>query len=83
MTNMSLAFDESSIRWTLKALLSHFFRNRVHTVILGDAVPQNLRNTSNNHYYSHYSALTTVERNWDLGDLGRNDKAPGKAMPFF
>lgn len=29
--------------------------------------------------YNHYSLLKTVEENWDLGDLGRNDV---KAMPF-
>ena len=29
--------------------------------------------------YNHYSLLKTVEDNWDLGDLGRNDKT---AIPF-
>jgi hypothetical protein len=29
--------------------------------------------------YDHYSMLKTIEDNWDLGDLGRHDKA---AIPF-
>jgi len=30
--------------------------------------------STDNTKYSHYSLLATVEDNWDLGNLGRNDK---------
>ncbi|KAK3844504.1 MAG: phosphoesterase family-domain-containing protein [Linnemannia gamsii] len=50
--------------------------NLVYTLLLGsnDAViPASLRNTADTTFYTHYSLLSTVENNWDLGTLGRND----------
>ncbi|KAG0003435.1 hypothetical protein BGZ80_003099 [Entomortierella chlamydospora] len=46
--------------------------NRVWTLLLGDAVAA-LKNTTDSTYYTHYSLLSTVESNWDLGNLGRQD----------
>ncbi|CAO3565639.1 unnamed protein product [Mortierella alpina] len=46
--------------------------NRVWTVLLGDVVA-NLKNTTDSTFYTHYSLLSTVESNWDLGNLGRQD----------
>ncbi|KAH0838655.1 phosphoesterase family-domain-containing protein [Lanmaoa asiatica] len=47
--------------------------NQVYTLLLGGAVPENLRNTTDDTFYTHYSALSTVEANWNLGNLGRGD----------
>ncbi|KAG0279584.1 hypothetical protein BGZ95_000782 [Linnemannia exigua] len=50
--------------------------NLVYTLLLAsnDAViPASLRNTVDTTFYTHYSLLSTVEDNWDLGTLGRND----------
>ena len=47
--------------------------NNIFSLLLGGAVPQNLRGTVDSTYYTHYSALSTVENNWGLGSLGRGD----------
>lgn len=50
--------------------------NLVYTLLLGSndfVIPQSLKNTTDNTFYTHYSLLSTVESNWDLGNLGRND----------
>ncbi|KAF9283205.1 hypothetical protein BGZ68_005499 [Mortierella alpina] len=46
--------------------------NRVWTILLGDVVAS-LKNTTDSTFYTHYSLLSTVESNWDLGNLGRQD----------
>ena len=43
-------------------------------MLLGDAVPRNLHNTSDDKPYNHYSIMATVEKNWELGNLGLNDE---------
>lgn len=47
--------------------------NRVFSILLGDAVPEHLKGTSDDSYYNHYSEISTVEANWDLHTLGRFD----------
>ncbi|KAI9462667.1 hypothetical protein F5148DRAFT_212367 [Russula earlei] len=63
-TLVVLAFDENE---------SYTENNCVLTLLLGDAVPQNLRGTTDSTYFTHYSLLSTVEANWGLGSLGRGD----------
>ncbi|KAF9203684.1 hypothetical protein BGZ49_006152 [Haplosporangium sp. Z 27] len=46
--------------------------NRVLTLLLGDVV-DSMKNTTDSTFYTHYSLLSTVEQNWDLGNLGRQD----------
>ncbi|KAF4119886.1 acid phosphatase [Geosmithia morbida] len=52
---------------------THEIRNRIHAVLLGDAVPRRLVGTQDDTFYSHYSEIATVEANWDLHTLGRWD----------
>ncbi|CAD6504980.1 BgTH12-00479 [Blumeria graminis f. sp. triticale] len=47
--------------------------NRVTSLLLGGAIPENLRNTTDSTLYTHYSIISTVENNWDLPCLGRYD----------
>ena len=47
--------------------------NRIYTLILGNGVPESLRGTTDSTFYTHYSALSTVQANWDLMALGRGD----------
>lgn len=50
--------------------------NLVYTLLLGSndlVIPPPLKNTTDATFYTHYSLLSTVESNWDLGNLGRND----------
>lgn len=46
--------------------------NRVLTILLGD-IDESLKGTEDDTYYDHYSLLSTVQKNWDLDNLGRND----------
>ncbi|KAK6981604.1 hypothetical protein R3P38DRAFT_3460170, partial [Favolaschia claudopus] len=41
--------------------------------LLGQAVPLNLRGTTDDTLYTHYSTVSTVQANWGLKSLGRQD----------
>jgi len=63
-TMVLITFDENE---------TYTIQNRVFSVLLGDAIPQNLVGTTDSHFYDHYSELSTVEANWGLYTLGRWD----------
>lgn len=63
-TLIVLTFDENE---------TYGINNRIYTLLLGGAVPEKLRGTTDSTYYTHYSTLSTVEANWGLGSLGRGD----------
>lgn len=65
------AFDETE---------SYTSTNDVFSVLLGDAVPTSSQGTTDGTAYTHYSMLSTVENNWDLGSLGQGDEG---AATFF
>lgn len=48
----------------------YLFENHIYAVVIGDMVKTGIedRNT-----YNHYSLLRTIEENFQLGTLGRND----------
>ena len=46
--------------------------NQIYTVLLGDMIKPN---TNIDVPYNHYSLIKTVEKNFDLGSLQKNDKA--------
>jgi len=68
-----IAWDEDAGWWP-------FSEHKVFTVLLGDAIPEWAKNTTDNTAYTHYSEMTGVEENWDLGNLGLGDK---DARSFF
>jgi hypothetical protein len=47
--------------------------NKVFSILLGGAVPKHLHGTTDDHFYNHYSEISTVEANWNLHTLGRWD----------
>jgi hypothetical protein len=47
--------------------------NKIVTLLLGNAIPDNLKGTKDNTFYTHYSMLSTVQFNWGLPNLGRYD----------
>ncbi|KAF9234976.1 phosphoesterase family-domain-containing protein [Melanogaster broomeanus] len=63
-TLILLTFDENETKTK---------NNQVYSILLGGAVPPSLQNTTDNTFYTHYSTLSTVEANWNLGNLGRQD----------
>ncbi|KAG0739880.1 hypothetical protein G6F57_002685 [Rhizopus arrhizus] len=62
-TLILITFDETA---------SFLSRNRVWSLLFG-AIPENLKGTTDSTFYSHYSILSTVEKNWDLPNLNRGD----------
>jgi hypothetical protein len=50
--------------------------NKVYTMLFGPSIKKGAENDKK---YSHFSLLRTVEDNWNLGTLGRNDE---KATPI-
>lgn len=63
-TLILLTYDESE---------TYSIPNRIASLLLGGAVPQELRGTNDSTVYTHYSILSTLENNWDLPNLGRYD----------
>ncbi|KAI0698952.1 phosphoesterase family-domain-containing protein [Cerioporus squamosus] len=63
-TIILLTFDENE---------TTSINNRIYTLVLGGGVPEKLRGTTDSTFYTHYSALSSVEANWGLQSLGRGD----------
>ncbi|KAF9035792.1 acid phosphatase [Panaeolus papilionaceus] len=63
-TLILLTFDEVG---------TNSIQNRVFTLLMGSAVPPSLHGTTDSAFYTHYSAISTVEANWGLHTLGRYD----------
>lgn len=63
-TLILLTFDENE---------TYTIKNNIWALLLGDVIPSSLRGTTDNTFYTHYSALSTVEANWGLYHLGRGD----------
>jgi Phosphoesterase family len=63
-TLILLTFDETN---------TNGINNHVYGVLLGNAIPQQLRGSVDHTYYTLYSILSTVEANWGLKSLGRHD----------
>lgn len=63
-TLVLLTYDESA---------TYELPNRVVSLLLGGAVPEELKGTEDASVYSHYSILSTLQNNWGLPNLGRYD----------
>ncbi|KAI3336293.1 acid phosphatase [Xylariaceae sp. AK1471] len=63
-TLVLITFDENE---------TYTAQNRVLGILLGDVVPRHLVGTTDNHYYNHYSEISTAAANWGLHTLGRFD----------
>jgi acid phosphatase len=63
-TLILLTFDETE---------TYTVGNRIFAVLLGGAIPENLKGTVDNTFYTHYSAISSVSANWGLPSLGRWD----------
>lgn len=58
-----VTFDESGSKGN---------NNQIYTALIGDSV---IAGSSSKNAYTHYSILKTIESEWGLGDLGKQDKA--------
>ncbi|KAJ5683404.1 hypothetical protein N7462_006569 [Penicillium macrosclerotiorum] len=63
-TLLLLTWDESE----------HYpIKNRVFSILLGGAIPDDLVGTTDDTVYTHYSTISSVSANWGLPALGRWD----------
>jgi acid phosphatase len=60
-----LTFDENEI---------YPLENLVYSLILGNAIPIDLIGSNDSTFYTHYSQLSTVEANWGVYNLERQNK---------
>lgn len=63
-TAVLLTFDENE---------TYSVKNKVFSILLGGAIPEELKGTTDSTYYDHYSQISSVEANWNLPSLGRHD----------
>ncbi|EMD36963.1 hypothetical protein CERSUDRAFT_95231 [Gelatoporia subvermispora B] len=63
-TIILLTFDETE---------TYTINNQIYTLVLGGGLPKHLVGTTDDTFYTHYSALSTVQANWGLKSLGRGD----------
>ncbi|EFQ35161.1 phosphoesterase [Colletotrichum graminicola] len=63
-TLIHLTYDESE---------DHEKPNQIVSLLLGSAIPKQLKGTEDKTFYTHYSMLSTVEYNWEMPNLGRYD----------
>jgi hypothetical protein len=73
LSNKNFNDDRTLIILTFDENQNYAIENIVYTLLLGNVIPANLRGTTDNTFYSHYSLLSTVESNWRLPNLGRGD----------
>jgi acid phosphatase len=68
------AFDERTlILVTFDESEDYNKPNRIGSMLLGNAIPRDLKGQRDQTVYTHYSVLSTVEFNWRLPNLGRYD----------
>ncbi|KAJ5586951.1 Acid phosphatase [Penicillium hispanicum] len=63
-TIILLTFDEDS---------TYAKNNHIFSVLVGGAIPDHLKGTRDDTFYTHYSTIATVSANWGLPSLGRWD----------
>ncbi|KAH8884970.1 phosphoesterase-domain-containing protein [Thozetella sp. PMI_491] len=63
-TLVLITFDENS---------TYAKQNKIVAILVGDAIPEHLKGTTDDNFYNHYSEIASVEANWDLHTLGRWD----------
>ncbi|KAG6863432.1 hypothetical protein C0993_011464 [Termitomyces sp. T159_Od127] len=73
LSNPNFNDDKTLILLTFDETGSSSVPNNVFTIVLGGALPANLVGATDSNFYTHYSALSTVEANWNLHTLGRYD----------
>lgn len=47
--------------------------NRIYSILVGGAIPDHLKGTTDDTFYTHYSTIASVSANWGLPSLGRWD----------
>ncbi|KAF7333815.1 Acid phosphatase [Mycena venus] len=82
LTDPRVSDGETLILLTFDETETYTIQNNVFAVLLGGAVPVNLRGTTDDTLYTHYSSLSTVQANWGLKSLGRHDTVAAVSNVF-
>jgi acid phosphatase len=69
----SYFMDNTLILLTFDEIETYPLQNKVFAVLLGGAIPAALQGTTDDTFYTHYSAISSVSMNWGLPSLGRWD----------
>jgi acid phosphatase len=73
LLNNSYFMDNTLILLTYDESETYTLKNNIFSILLGGAVPPALRGTTDDTFYTHYSAISSVSANWGLPSLGRWD----------
>ncbi|MGE3802671.1 MAG: alkaline phosphatase family protein [Candidatus Kapaibacterium sp.] len=68
-TMVVVTFDESDFESEPDIVSSYDGPNQIYTVLLGDCIQPGYEEEG----YNHYSLMRTIEKNFGLGSLGKND----------
>lgn len=71
--NNSYFYNDTLFLLTFDEIETYGLPNKVFAILVGGAIPENLRGTTDNTFYNHYSTISTVSQNWGLPSLGRWD----------
>lgn len=73
LLNNSYFMDNTLVLLTFDEDKSYAKGNRVFSILVGGAIPSNLKGSRDDTFYTHYSSIATVSANWGLPSLGRWD----------
>jgi acid phosphatase len=73
LLNNTYLMDNTLILLTFDESEHYTIQNKVFSILLGGAIPENLKGTVDNTFYTHYSAIASVSANWGSPSLGRWD----------
>jgi acid phosphatase len=73
LLNNTYFMNNSLILLTFDEIETYPEPNKVFAVLLGGAIPDSLKGTTDDTFYNHYSTISSVSVNWGLPSLGRWD----------
>jgi acid phosphatase len=73
LLNNSYFMNNTLILLTFDEVETYTTGNKVFSILLGGAIPANLKGTTDNTFYNHYSTIASMSVNWGLPSLGRWD----------
>jgi acid phosphatase len=73
LLNNSYFMQKTLILLTFDEIETYTTGNKPFAILLGGAIPDSLKGTTDSTFYNHYSAISSVSANWGLPSLGRWD----------
>lgn len=73
LLNNSYFMNNTLILLTFDETETYTEGNKIFSILLGGAIPDDLKGTTDDTFYNHYSTISSVSVNWGLPSLGRWD----------